>query len=30
MSLLIKVKALGASRAEIKRTADIFRAQIVD
>ncbi|MBH8475395.1 acetolactate synthase small subunit, partial [Klebsiella pneumoniae] len=28
--MLIKVKALGASRAEIKRTADIFRAQIVD
>ena len=28
--MLIKVKALGAARAEIKRTADIFRAQIVD
>ena len=28
--MLIKVRALGASRAEIKRTADIFRAQIVD
>ena len=28
--LLIKVKAVGESRDEIKRTADIFRAQIVD
>ncbi|QQD23422.1 acetolactate synthase small subunit [Venatoribacter cucullus] len=28
--MLIKVKALGAQRAEIKRTADIFRGQIVD
>ena len=28
--MLIKVKALGAARAEIKRTADIFRAKIVD
>lgn len=28
--LLIKVKATGAQRAEIKRTADIFRGQIVD
>ncbi|KAA8734522.1 acetolactate synthase small subunit [Acinetobacter qingfengensis] len=28
--MLMKVKALGAARAEIKRTADIFRAQIVD
>lgn len=28
--MLIKLKALGAARAEIKRTADIFRAQIVD
>jgi len=28
--MLIKVKALGAARAEIKRTADIFRAQVVD
>ena len=28
--MLIKVKALGAARAEIKRTADIFRGQIVD
>ncbi|WP_445114954.1 acetolactate synthase small subunit [Acinetobacter sp. WZC-1] len=28
--MLIKVRALGAARAEIKRTADIFRAQIVD
>ena len=28
--MLIKVKALGAARAEIKRAADIFRAQIVD
>ncbi|SDB81013.1 acetolactate synthase, small subunit [Acinetobacter boissieri] len=28
--LLIKVKALGTARDEIKRTADIFRATIVD
>ncbi len=28
--MLIKLKAVGAARAEIKRTADIFRAQIVD
>ena len=28
--MLIKVKASGAARAEIKRTADIFRGQIVD
>jgi len=28
--MLIKVKASGAMRAEIKRSADIFRAQIVD
>lgn len=28
--MLIKVKAIGAARAEIKRTADIFRGQIVD
>lgn len=28
--MLIKLKALGAARAEIKRTADIFRASIVD
>ncbi|MBP7793913.1 acetolactate synthase small subunit [Acinetobacter portensis] len=28
--MLIKVKALGAARDEIKRTADIFRAQVVD
>lgn len=28
--MLIKVKATGAARAEVKRTADIFRAQIVD
>lgn len=28
--MLIKVKAMGAIRAEIKRTADIFRGQIVD
>ncbi|MCP5325037.1 MAG: acetolactate synthase small subunit [Oceanospirillaceae bacterium] len=28
--MLIKVKATGAQRAEIKRTADIFRGQIVD
>lgn len=28
--LLVKVKATGQLRAELKRTADIFRAQIVD
>ena len=28
--MLIKVKATGAQRAEIKRTTDIFRGQIVD
>lgn len=28
--MLIKVKALGSARGEIKRTADIFRGQIVD
>ena len=28
--MLIKLKAAGNSRAEIKRTTDIFRAQIVD
>jgi len=28
--LLVKVKASGAQRAEIKRTTDIFRGQIVD
>lgn len=28
--MLIKVKAAGAQRAEVKRTADIFRGQIVD
>ena len=28
--MLIKVKASGAQRAEIKRTADIFRGQVVD
>ena len=28
--MLIKVKAVGAQRDEVKRTADIFRAQIVD
>lgn len=28
--MLVKVKALGAARAEIKRTADIFRGHIVD
>ncbi|MNN28180.1 Acetolactate synthase isozyme 3 small subunit [compost metagenome] len=28
--MLVKVKAAGAQRAEIKRTADIFRGQIVD
>ena len=28
--MLIKLKAVGAQRAEIKRTCDIFRAQVVD
>jgi len=28
--MLVKVKAVGAARDEVKRTADIFRAQIVD
>jgi acetolactate synthase-1/3 small subunit len=28
--MLVKVKASGAARAEVKRLADIFRAQIVD
>ena len=28
--MLIKVKAAGAQRAEVKRTVDIFRGQIVD
>lgn len=28
--LLVKVKATGAQRSEVKRTADIFRGQIVD
>ena len=28
--MLVKVEALGAARDEVKRTADIFRAQIVD
>ncbi len=28
--MLVKVKATGAARAEVKRTADIFRGQIVD
>ncbi|WP_280550572.1 MULTISPECIES: acetolactate synthase small subunit [unclassified Halomonas] len=28
--MLIKVKALGSARDEVKRTVDIFRAQIVD
>ncbi|MBU3846544.1 MAG: acetolactate synthase small subunit [Candidatus Acinetobacter avistercoris] len=28
--MLIKVKALGSARGEIKRTADIFRGQVVD
>lgn len=28
--MLIKVKATGAQRAEVKRTVDIFRGQIVD
>ncbi len=28
--MLIKVKAIGAARAEVKRTTDIFRGHIVD
>jgi acetolactate synthase-1/3 small subunit len=28
--MLVKMKAVGAQRAEVKRTADIFRGQIVD
>ncbi len=28
--MLVKIKASGMQRAEVKRTADIFRAQIVD
>ncbi len=28
--MLIKVRAIGAARADVKRTTDIFRAQIVD
>lgn len=28
--MLVKVRATGAQRAEVKRTADIFRANIVD
>jgi acetolactate synthase-1/3 small subunit len=28
--MLIKVKAVGAQRAEVKRTVDVFRGQIVD
>ena len=28
--MLIKVKATGAQRAEVKRTSDIFRGQIID
>lgn len=28
--MLVKVKATGAQRAEIKRTSDIFRGQIID
>ncbi len=28
--MLVKVRAVGAQRAEVKRTADIFRAQIID
>ncbi|WP_136255851.1 MULTISPECIES: acetolactate synthase small subunit [Halomonadaceae] len=28
--MMVKVKALGAARDEVKRTADIFRAQVVD
>ncbi|MGB0965876.1 MAG: acetolactate synthase small subunit [Litorivicinus sp.] len=28
--MLIKIKATGAQRAEVKRTSDIFRGQVVD
>ena len=28
--MLIKLKATGQQRAEVKRTADIFRGQIID
>ena len=28
--MLVKIKAVGSQRAEVKRTADIFRGQIVD
>ncbi len=28
--MLVKIKAAGAQRAEVKRTSDIFRGQIVD
>jgi acetolactate synthase-1/3 small subunit len=28
--MLVKVKATGAQRAELKRTSDIFRGQIID
>ncbi len=28
--MLIKVRAIGAAREEVKRTTDIFRGQIVD
>jgi acetolactate synthase-1/3 small subunit len=28
--MLVKIKAVGAQRAEVKRTADIFRGHIVD
>lgn len=28
--MLVKVKAVGAQRAEVKRTTDIFRGQIID
>lgn len=28
--MLVKVKATGAQRAEVKRTSDIFRGQIID
>jgi acetolactate synthase-1/3 small subunit len=28
--MLIKLKATGAQRAEVKRTSDIFRGQIID
>ena len=28
--MLVKIRAVGAQRAEVKRTADIFRGQVVD